>query len=301
MPYPSKEHIFKTLITQSHRINENATLFSELDPSNNIDTEFWYYSDLYNLFGTPHFDLNKVHEHTWNAFKNISATSSALYNHVEQCYREHNVHSPTPPYSITKTFGPDAKLTRYACWALFKQIPNLIFTQMFFMTPNPDYKTLYRESYKFARIYQRKKLRNTERILSGVLTNLDANIRLTQHEMSRTLFGGMTNDDIRAHYHIPQTPHKPLSDYMGVYSLFARRTAIDNAINKFAHVQHPNLHSFNQILHNELLAARNTMLRNQRATPEQDIHPNEPINKIESEYKKIERNFITQYSIEKIR
>lgn len=305
MPYPSKEHIFKTLITHSHRINEDITLFPETTSSNDIDTEFWYYSDLHNLFGAPHFDLNKMYEHTWNAFKHIaapsSALSSALYNHVELCHHEYNIHSPNPPYKITKTMGSDAKLTRYACWALFKQIPHLIFTQMFFMTPNPDYKTLYRESYKFARIYQRKKLRHTERTLSGVLTNLDANIRLTQHEMSRTLFGGMVNDDIRTRYSIPNTPHKPLADYMGVFSLYARRTAIDTAISKFAHTRHPNLHAFNQILHTELLSARNTMIRNQRITPEQDIYPNAPINKVETEYKKIERDFISKYSIEKIR
>ncbi|MBQ8368045.1 MAG: hypothetical protein IJX43_03245 [Alphaproteobacteria bacterium] len=301
MPYPSKEHIFKTLITQSHRINEHATLFPELDPSANIDTEFWYYSDLYNLFGTPHFELDKMYEHTWNAFKNLSATSAALYNHVELCHHEYNIHNPNPPYKITKTMGSDAKLTRYACWAIFKQIPHLIFTQMFFMTQNPDYKTLYRESYKFARIYQRKKLRQSERILSGVLKNLDANIRLTQHEMSRTLFGGMVNDEIRTRYNIPNTPHKPLSDYMGVYSLYARRTAIDNTVSKFAHVEHKNLHAFNQILHAELLSARNAMLRNQRFTPEQDIYPSAPINKVESEYKKIERDFISKYSTEKIR
>ena len=301
MPYPSKEHIFKTLITQSHRINEDATLFPELAPSANIDTEFWYYSDLYNLFGTPHFELDKMYEHTWNAFKNLSATSAALYNHVKLCHHEYNIHSPNPPYKITKTMGSDAKLTRYACWAIFKQIPHLIFTQMFFMTQNPDYKTLYRESYKFARIYQRKKLRQSERILSGVLNNLDANIRLTQHEMSRTLFGGMVNDEIRTRYNIPNTPHKPLSDYMGVYSLYARRTAIDNTVSKFAHVEHKNLHAFNQILHAELLSARNAMLRNQRFTPEQDIYPCAPINKVESEYKKIERDFISKYSTEKIR
>ncbi len=301
MPYPSKEHIFKTLTTQSHRINEDVTLFPELNSSADNDTEFWYYSDLYNLFGTPHFDLDKMYEHTWNAFKNTSATSATLHNHVELCHHEYNIHNPNPPYKITTKMGSDAKLSRYACWALFKQIPNLIFTQMFFMTQTPDYKTLYRESYKFARIYQRKKLRQSERTLSGILTSLDANIRLTQHEMSRTLFGGMVNDDIRTRYSIPNTPHKPLADYMGVYSLYARRTAIDTAISKFAHVRHQNLHTFNLILHAELLSARNTMLHNQRITPEQDIYPSAPINKVESEYKKIERDFISKYSIEKIR
>lgn len=300
MPRPQKEFIFKTLTRQTHHTNEATTLFPELSNTPTSDTEFWYYSDLYNLFGEPDFDMHNMYEHTWQSIKNIPNNTTSLNWHVELCHHNYNIHNPNPPYNITPTFGSDAKLSRYACWAIFKQNPNLMFTQMFFMMPNTDYKTLYRESYKFARIYQRKKLRNAERVLSGVLTNLDANIRLTQHEMSRTFFGGMTNDDIRTRYQLPTTPHKPLSDYMGVYSLFARRTAIEHAINKFAFVEKSNLHSFNQILHAELLTARNAMMRNYKLAPENDIH-HTPINTIESEYKKYERAFISKYGNEKLR
>ena len=300
MPYPPKEYIFKTLTHHKHRLGDTTTLFPEHNPTPSPDTEYWYYSDLYNLFGAPEFSITNLHEHAWQSIRSIPNNTAPLHDHVELCHHEYNICESTPPYKIIPTFGADAKLTRYACWAIFKQYPNLIFTQMFFMTPDTDFKTLYRESYKFARIYQRKKLRHSERVLSGVLTDLNANIRLTQHEMSRTFFGGLTNDDIRTQFQIPQTPHKPLADYMGVYSLFARRTAIDTAIRKFAYVRQPNLHSFNLILHDELLSARNHMLREYKISPNMDIH-HTPINTVESEYKKHERAFISKYAHEKIR
>ena len=163
--------------------------------------------------------------------------------------------------------------------------------------PNTDFKTIYETSYRFARIYQRQKLRESERRLSGLLKNLDANIALFQYEAARTFFGEYDIDYIRGAYGLVSST--PIADHMGAISLHARRHAIDTAIKKFDYAHTRDFRSFSMILHNELRIARNKMISEYKFPPEKDIHKTS-IKSIESEYKKLEQQFIKTYAAQNL-
>ena len=295
MAQPSKDFIFKTLTTMCHHTTEEQDLFS---PTNN-DAEYWSYTDLYNLFLHPMFDPDNMFEHAYQTFdttpsKKLKIAPYELFkNHVVVYQHKYTIHSPHPPYNQITKNGTDIKLSRYACYCIFRNKPNLIFTSTFFMMPNADFKTVYETSYKFARIYQRDKLRESEHNLAGVLKSLDANHSLFQHEMTKTFCNGYTIDYLLDAYHL--NPKKALADNMGAISMHARRTAINTAIHKFNFAHTRDLQSFSSILHNELRIARNKMISEYKFPPEKDFHK-ATIRNIESEYKTLESNFIKQYA-----
>lgn len=299
MAQPSKDLIFKTLTQTRHRITEEMDLFS----TTNNDAEYWFYSDLYNLFSHPMFDPENMFEHTYQTFdttpaKQIKIPPYELFkNNVVVHSHKYTIHSPHPPYNTITKNGTDIRLSRYACYCMFRNKPNLIFTRTYFMMPNADFKTIYDTSYRFARIYQRQKLREAERNLSGILKYLDANIALFLHEAARTFFNERTNDDIRVAYNLK--PNTPVTDNMGAISLHARRSAINNTIKKFDFAHARDLRSFSMIFHNELRAARKKMIAEYQLSPEKDIHKT-PISAIESEYKKLEQEFIKNYATQNL-
>ena len=241
------------------------------------------------------FDPNNMFEHAYQTFDTTPAKKQKIIpyelfkNHVVVYQHKYTIHSPHPPYNQITKNGMDIKLSRYACYCIFRNKPNLIFTSTFFMMPNADFKTVYETSYKFARIHQRNKLRESEHKLAGVLKSLNANHSLFQHEMAKTFFNGYTIDYLRDAYHLD--PKKALADNMGAISMHARRTAIDTAIHKFDFAHTRDLQSFSLILHNELRSARNKMILDYKTTPEKDFHKTN-IHDIESEYKKLESDFI---------
>lgn len=299
MAQPSKDLIFKTLTTKRHNMAESASLFD--NEINNAD--YWLYTDLYNLFSHPMFDPENMYEHTYQKFDTTPARANKIapydffkahtiiYNH------KYTINSPHPPYNPIAKNGTDIKLSRYACYCLFRDAPGLIFTRTYFMMPNTDFKTIYETSYRFARIYQRQKLRESERRLSGLLKNLDANIALFQYEAARTFFGEYDIDYIRGAYGLVSST--PIADHMGAISLHARRRAIDTAIKKFDYAHTRDFRSFSMILHNELRIARNKMISEHRFPPEKDIHKSS-IKSIESEYKKLEQQFIKTYAAQNL-
>ena len=182
MAYPSKEIIFNSLCESRHRVYEEQTLFTPIQN----DAEYWYYSDLYNLFRCPTFDIEQPHDHVYRKFDSTPAKNITPYEFLKQhttfTSRKYTIYSPHPPFSkITKT-GNDIKLSRYTCFCMFRDIPQLIFTRTYFLMPNAKFKDIYDTSYSFARIYQRERLRASERQLAGLLKRLDANIALFHHE-----------------------------------------------------------------------------------------------------------------------
>ncbi len=295
MAQPSKDLIFKTLTQTRHRVTEEMDLFS----TTTNDTEYWFYSDLYNLFSHPMFDPENMYEHTYQKFDPTPASTQKITpyelfkNHAVTHNHKYTIHSPHPPYTPITKKAADIKLSRYACYCMFRDKPNLIFTRTYFMMPNADFKTIYETSYRFARIYQRQKLRESERKLAGILKHLDASIALFQYETARTFFGEHTIDYLRDAYRLDK--NTAIADNMGAISLHARRTAIDNAIKKFDFAHTRDLRSFSMILHNELRTARNKMISEYKLSPEQDIRKT-PIKSVESEYKKLETEFIKQYA-----
>lgn len=295
MAQPSKDIIFTTLTQMSHHTTEEQDLFTPVQD----DAEYWLYTDLYNLFLHPMFDPENMYEHARDAFDTTPAAKQKITpydlfrHHVVIHNHKYTIHSPHPPYNPVTKMGMDLKLSRYACYCIFRNKPNLIFTRTYFMMPGTDFKTIYETSYRFARIYQRDKLRESERDLAGLLKSLNANHSLFQHEMARTFFNGYTLEDIRNMHSL--TDNHPLADNMGAVSLHARRMAINDAIRKFDFAHTRDLRSFSMIMHSELRTARNKMISGYKIPPEKDILQTK-INEIKSEYNKLEKAFIKQYA-----
>lgn len=295
MAAPSKDFIFNTLTSCQHSLLEEQTLFdTQLD-----NTQYWLYSDLYNLFGAPMFDMENMNDHIYQKFDKTPANKlkiapyDFLRQHAVPYAHKYHIQSPHPPYNLIHKKGHDFKLSRYACYCMFHDKPNLIFTRTYFMMPDQSFETIYKTSYQFARIYQRAQLRESERILSGVLKKLNANIPLFQYECARTFFGGYTMDEVREMHGLNK--QHPLADNMGAISMHARRRAIDNAIHKFEFAHTRDLRSFSMILHNEMRATRTKMISEYKFPPEKDIQRTS-IESVFSDYKKLESNFINQYA-----
>ncbi len=291
---PDKKNTFETLNRATHRINDDQTLFC---PIYN-DTEYWLYSDLYNLFFAPPFDLKNMDGHIFQTFDTTHTPKnttpySFLRQHAQFYNHEYNIRSPYPPYNMIKKYGLDMQLSRYACYCLFKNIPNLIFTRMYFMMPGSDFKSVYDTAYKYARIHQRAQLQESERKLNGVLKNIDANIALFRHEAFKTFYNNMYNEEIISEYNLK--PNTTLADHMGAPSLYARKHAIDTTISKFDFALNKDLRSFAIIFDHELRNARYNLIRTYNTTPEQDIHK-QSIKSLISEYNATEANFIKKYS-----
>ena len=289
MTPPRKDSIFFTL-NQSRNTNDN-------------NIEYWLYTDLYNLFGTPTFDPENMYEHIYHTIDTTPAAKQNIEpldfikNHAIIYPHNYQILSPHAPYNTINKHGCDLKLSRYACYCLFCGKPHLMFTRTYFMIPNSTFETIYETSYDFARIYQRDKLRRSERILSGALKKLNANHSFFQREMTRTLYGGCTIDEIRNTHKIPN--NIPLADYMGAISLHARRHAIDNTINAFNFAYTRDLRSLCIILHDELRKARVQMIETNNIAPEQDFKTT-PINQATSKFKNLQKEFTKTYAIQNL-
>lgn len=293
-PLPNKETTFKTLTFARHRISDEQTLFI---PNTN-DTEYWLYSDLYNLFFAPPFDLKDMDTHVFQTFETKHTPKNStpytfLRQHTQFLHHDYNIRSPYPPYNMVKKYGLDMKLSRYACYCIFKNIPNLIFTTTYFMMPNCTFQTIYETSYKYARIYLRQQLKDSEHRLNGVLKKIDANIALFRHEAFKVFYNNMYNEEIIDEYNLNK--NTTLADHMGALSLYSRKHAIDSAISKFDYALKKDMRSFAMIFDHELRNARKKMIQTYKTSPEKDIHK-QSIKSLTQEYKAAESAFLQTYT-----
>ena len=237
------------------------------------------YEHVYQTLDTTpqHNILTQLHQH------------AIIFNH------QYTIQSPHPPYNKIKKYGTDIKLSRYACWCLFKNNPHTIFYALYFMMPGANFKTLTQQTYKFSRIFYRNLLSTAENKLNGILKTLKLNYQEFKHNIFKTFYGGWCNADIRQSYNLPQ--NATLGDYMNSTSLYYRATAINNTLYKFKSLPQKS-QTYNMLyslMEQELTIARSTMKTQHGITPEKDI-TKISIQSITSEYNKLKKEFIKQYA-----
>lgn len=315
MALPKKSVIFDTLNAKRHRIDEDTqfSLFPDICANTpSIHSEYWYYSDLHNLFGEPYFPIApNMNAHAWENLvmpittkqqrgtPQLTRTDLEFYKDHVATYR----HEYTLDHNTYKN-AKDLQLSRYACWCMSRNNPAMIFSRTYFISPviNPrmsfdDMKNL---SYQFARVYLRDKLTYYEKIIAGILKRHNVNFRQFNHTMTRTLFCNYGANDLKDIHGIQIKPNDPLANYLGAATLDARTNALARTIEKFKHTQTQNIATFEQIAHSELLNARFQEIHNHNIRPEQDIFQT-PISQIQSKLVRTERDFILKYSKEKLR
>ena len=308
----SKVTVFQTLNQTKHRINEGLqfSLFPEMNEPTINDAEYWNYSDLHNLYGHPFLFAPHMDAHIWPKLKMpintskrgtptmTSPTTDFYNNHTVQFRHDYNINNH---HHIR---AKDKKMSRYACWSMVREYPDMIFSRTYFISPiidpNMNYEQMRKLNYQFARIYLRNQLATLERQVGGILNKMHANFSVFYNCTNQAFFYGYTTQDIKDGHNIPIHQNDPLSNYMGAVSLDGRIKAIENAIKQFAHTYSKSTNTFTDIMYDELIKQRISIIKNHNTSPEHDIFQT-PVSQVQSQLAKTERDFINKYSQQKLR
>ena len=315
MALPKKSVIFDTLNAKRHRIDEDTqfSLFPDVCANTpTIHSEYWYYSDLHNLYGEHYFPIApNMNAHTWQNLVMPATTKpqrgTPQLIRTDLPFYDGHVATIRHEYTLDRTaykHAKDLRLSRYACWCMSRNRPSMIFSRTYFISPviNPrmKYDDMKKLSYQFARVYLRDKLTHYEKIIAGILKKHNADFRQFNHAMTRAFFYNYGANDLKEIHGLQIKPNDPIANYLGAATLNARINALDNAIEQFKRAKKQNIATFEQIVYNELVNARVREIHDQNIRPEQDIFRT-PVSQIQSELSRTERDFIFKYSNEKIR
>lgn len=290
--------------------NEHAqySLFPDARPATqNINAEFWHYSALHNLLGNQDFPVSKtpytMHGHTRDKFhfpKHTGTANTTIFFNSHVADVHHSFYLDGQQHKN----ATDLELSRYACWCLSRENPNLIFARTYFLAPVMQDCTTFddikKASYQFARINLRERLKEYEKILAGILNRYHADFSRFNHSMTMAFFYGYSANDLKDYYNIPSLNNDPIANYMGAASLYGRINALHNTINKFNQSPVKNSETIYSILHNELIQQRINTIKHYNVAPEQDIYPIS-VTQVAKQLKETEKKFIEKYSQIKIR
>ena len=310
MPAPSKKTIYETLNATQIKNSQTLSLFPDTYPIDST-SEGWLYSDLHNLFDEILFPTQpSFSAHIWQnmvmptlhnsrrSFSQLQPTNIDFYNnHVIQI---------THPYTLgTHHFkhAKDFKLSRYACWCMSRNNPNMIFTRTYFISPIINPKMSFNEMdtwcYQFARINLREQLAHHEKIMNAILYKHQCNFHNFKQITSIALYGD-TPSVIRHKCGLSTTNNKPLSDYMGAATLFCRTRTLKRIIKQIPTTHNISTSEIYDIAYDEFSAERNHMIQNMHVNPSDDIFKTS-IQQTQSKLKQTERDFILKYGFQKLR
>ena len=305
------EETFNTLQHTKHRVNENIApnLFPTADELN--DTEYWLFSDLYNLFGEQYMGTpNKIPDTflstiNFSEFNKLPATNPdgekrapdyhAFYSgHMATFFNDYTLKSPRG--TIEKRGAMDAKFTRYACWKILHPWTHTLFAQLYFMTPDATFAELYNASYKYSRIYQRAELAEYNKTINGIANRHHANMREFNASLHRAFFYSTDHHAIMDAYNLTGN----ILDHMGLLSLSARKSALYRTIRKWDTNKNMSFGQFTNLLYNELVDARVKMIQDTGRAPERDISK-QSIQQITRELQQRERAFVNKFAYQHLR
>lgn len=302
----NKEQFHELNQTRQHDTRgQQLDLFQPNKPLNTTD-EYWFFSDLYQIFGNTAFPINQAMEKT--------AHEKIIYPYSEKPTTQEKFDFTTSHYDTIQhaykldyrefKHATDLKLTRFACWSFLHGSPQTIFGQVYFLSPvlNPDmdFDAMHTIASEYKRINLRHRLSQAEKILSGILYGKHVNIKDFYNSTSLALFNGLTYNDIKEIHHIPNKQNETLLDYMGRHTLHARIAALYRTFDKYNHSTNKSILHLNELLCNELFDKRVAMINSTGRRPEQDISQ-QHIDKVQKHLNDTERAFIKKYSIQKLR
>jgi hypothetical protein len=313
-----QKEIFNLLDSTRHlnRDNQQLDIFTEynIQHSNNPDNEFWYLSDLHNIFGPSviptelvfgnqicsktivPYDINK------KKFPKLTPEQKHEFQKSHSERTERKIKLNSLPFSN----NIDHKATRYACWSFVKDNPDALFAYIYFMIPacwqNASFKDIKNLTAQYARINARYNISEKERQLGALIKRLGGNHALFYHTSTPALFNGNTADEIKDMHNIPHLNNDPLLNYMSAQLLNARSNAISKTVNKFKTQPSYNqtLNKLHDILCEELRNARNETYKTTGFVPEKQI-TQYSIDYIQKHKKEKELTFIQKYANQKIK
>ena len=315
MPRPDSKVVYDYLQRHRHNTDESSLTATQAKVNDYFADDYWLFSDLYNLFGSeymgPHRNKietcsNAITIDTFDRLPKKNTLNVPRPENFEELLNNH-ITKITNSYSIfnTKTIyyqenGEDLKLSRFACWKIMSKYPNMIFTQLYFLTSNANYEHLYSEAYKYSRIYLRKYMSKSERIANSIAYQNRQPLNAFNHLLHQTFFYGLDSNTIKDIHRIKIRPNDSILNYMGSISLNARQRAFSCAIAEHDKRPYMRFEEFSDILHQELTRQRLNMIRTTGIYPEQDICKT-PVQQIQTELNKKEREFINKFAFQSIR
>ena len=216
---PTKQDAFQ-ILNQTKHLSSPDTQGNLFEPAPQITSatpaEYWHYTDLFRLYGDRYFPIvPDMTVHVWRQL--IMPTQKIKPNGhrmpkmgpTDPTFFYEHVVDKTQPYTIGKrrTHTPDdLSLSRYACWCMSRNNPDLIFARTYFISPsikpNMSLHELKSNTYQFARVDLRSQLAYYENILSGIFGRLVfidiilRNKKVNEHNVFKTVNIYLINSNI---------------------------------------------------------------------------------------------------------
>ncbi len=261
MPY-KQEYELLNAARQNTRTYSKMSLWPEWAPDEKIDVptiEFWKLSSLFQTID----GLNAEPYKSTITLDNLVRAYTP--NKMKEKNPERMSKMASQHFRVLDDKKFDAELTRFAAWALFKEIGKTkptIFHQEYFLAPNNTAAMeIYKNALQTARIGLRDNVRKYQKQLNGIMNKLHAQNKHyaeLNREMTKWLFGNLNAADIQYEYKLPD--NKPLADFMNAHLLAAYGNALENIVHKWDFEVPAREYSILRgVAYNEMIAARKDM------------------------------------------
>ena len=190
--------------------SQSNELFEKLESiRNEIEgVEYWSARDLQEIFGYERWENFK--KAVDRAAISVENTSESVENHFRDATKMVDIGSNT------KRKVKDYALTRYACYLVAQNgDPNkeeIAFAQSYFATQTRKQELVEKRYLESERIMARGKLTETEKVLSELVNQRNANFGYIRAMGDKALFGGLTTGQMKERLNVPQ--NKPIADYL---------------------------------------------------------------------------------------
>ena len=192
--------------------------------------EYWSARDLQEVFDyTQWRNFEKVIQKAAISVENTSESVELHFAEVSKSYI-----LPNGGEKIIKDYA----LTRYACYLIAQNgDPNkeeIAFAQSYFAVQTRKQELIEKRYLESERLTAREKLTETEKVLSQLIKQRNANFAYIRSKGDKALFGANSTQQMKDKLNVPK--NKPLSDYLQTTLLkgkdFAASLTNDNIKNK---------------------------------------------------------------------
>lgn len=191
--------------------NDNTKLLFERLESirNEVEgVEFWSARDLQEVFGYDRW------ENFHKAVKRAAISIENSPQELELHFREVTKTSKMPNGGVKKL--KDYALTRYACYLVAQngdpKKEEIAFAQSYFAVQTRKQELIEKRLEEQERVNERIKLTETEKVLSELVHQRNANFGYIRAMGDKALFGGHTTQEMKDKLEVPK--NRPLADYL---------------------------------------------------------------------------------------
>ena len=209
-------------------IIESMTEDFEAKVQNLGDIEFWYARDLQKLLGYG----------DWRNFTHVISKAKESCQNSNQIILDHfvDVNRVIEVGKGAKMEISDTMLSRYACYLIAQngdpRKNEIAFAQTYFALQTRKQEILVKRLKNSERVQARKKLTESERILSGIIYErgvMEKDFAIIRSEGDKALFGGYTTQKMKNKLNVPK--NRPLADFLPTITIKAKDFA--NEITSF--------------------------------------------------------------------